>query len=223
MPASALARLRDAFSFVELPVKMTLERRNMPLEHVYFPTSGIVSIVSSEKGGLNIEAALVGREGMTGLPLVLGDDRSAAEVIMQVPGAGWRLEARALGQLMEDRNCRDRLSRYVHAVMIQIQGTALAYGRGTLTSCLARWLLMCHDRVQGDELPLTHEFMALMLGVRRSGVTVALHDLEGRGLIRSLRGRVLIRDREGLMAVTGGLYGGPEAHYRRLMSQDQPA
>ena len=219
MPAGIRAEFREALSFVDLPARLMLERRDRPIEHAYFPTAGIASIVSSEKGGLNIEAALVGPEGMTGLPLILGDDRGSADVMMQVSGMGWRIEAAALSRLLENRACRDRLLRYVHTVMIQIHGTALAYGRGKLEIRLARWLLMCHDRISGDEMELTHEFMALMLGVRRAGVTVALHELEGRALIRSTRGRVLIRDREGLEAVTGGFYGGPEAHYRRLLPE----
>ncbi|MFT6533703.1 MAG: CRP-like cAMP-binding protein [Limimaricola cinnabarinus] len=223
MPASVQAELRASLSFMELPARMSLERRDRPVEYSYFPTSGIASIVASERGGLNIEAALVGREGMTGLPLIFNDDRSTSDVMMQVGGTGWRIEAEAMRRLMDDPACRDWLLRYAYTVMVQIQGTALAYGRGKLEIRLARWLLMCHDRTNGDELELTHDFMALMLGVRRAGVTVALHELEGGALIRSTRGRVLIRDREGLMEVTDGFYGGPEAHYRRLLPENQTA
>ncbi|MGR3631928.1 Crp/Fnr family transcriptional regulator [Limimaricola soesokkakensis] len=219
MPAGTMSGLRRSLSFVDLPARTQIEWYDRPLEYAYFLTSGIASIVSNENGGLTIEAALVGREGMTGLPLVLSDGRSSSDVIMQVAGTGWRAEAEAVRHLMKDGACRDRLLRYVNTVIAQIQGTALAYGRGKLEIRLARWLLMCHDRVAGDELELTHDFIALMLGVRRAGVTVALHELEGRALIRSTRGRVLIRDREGLLDVTNGFYGGPEAHYRRLLGE----
>jgi hypothetical protein len=106
------------------------------------------------------------------------------------------------------------------AFAIQVAFTALANGRAKLEERLARWLLMVHDRVVGDRIVLTHEYMAVMLGVRRPGVTVALHILEGKGAIRSHRGEVVIKDREGLAAEAGGGYGQPETEYARLLGSE---
>ena len=106
--------------------------------------------------------------------------------------------------------------------MIQTAHTVLAQGRAKLEERLARWLLMSHDRAEGDELPLTHEFLALMLGVRRAGVTMATHLLEGRGVIRATRGQLMVVDRKGLEEIAGGTYGVPEAEYRRLIGPFDP-
>jgi hypothetical protein len=115
---------------------------------------------------------------------------------------------------------RNVLLRYSQAFMIQTAHTALANGRAKLEERLARWLLMAHDRVNGDEVPLVHEFLALMLGVRRAGVTVALHMLEGQALIRASRGKIVVLDRQGLEEAANGLYGVPEREYERLMANN---
>jgi len=110
----------------------------------------------------------------------------------------------------------------VQAFMIQIGQTALANGSHTLEQCLARWLLMCHDRVDGDDLPLVHEFLSMMLGVRRPGVTIAVQTLEATGIIKAKRGHIIVQDRARLEEVAGGSYGVPEAEYRRLFGQLWP-
>jgi CRP-like cAMP-binding protein len=110
------------------------------------------------------------------------------------------------------------LLKFVQAFMVQTAYTATANGRATLTERLARWLVMAHDRVEGDDLPLTHDFLSLMLGVRRAGVTTTLHDLASKGLIGSKRGMITVVDREGLEEVAGGYYGVPEAEWQRLMN-----
>jgi CRP-like cAMP-binding protein len=115
------------------------------------------------------------------------------------------------------RSLTANLLRYVHVFMVQNSQTALANGRGTLDERLARWLLMWHDRINRSELIVTHEFLALLLGVRRQGITVTLHELEGQGLIRAARNRVHILDRDGLRRAANGFYGIPEAEYDRLI------
>jgi CRP-like cAMP-binding protein len=110
------------------------------------------------------------------------------------------------------------LLRYAQAFSVQLAQSALANAQGKLEERLARWLLMAHDRVNGDELELTHEFLALMLGVRRAGVTTALHQLEKRGLVSMARSSVVILDREGLQECSNGLYGTPEAEFERLFA-----
>jgi CRP-like cAMP-binding protein len=119
---------------------------------------------------------------------------------------------------MESVTLRELLLRYVQTLLIQTAQSAVANARYQIEARLARWLLMCHDRVEGDEIALTHEFMAMMIGAQRSGVTVALHILEGAAMIRSKRGRVIILDREKLEDLAGDSYGPAEAEYRRLIA-----
>jgi CRP-like cAMP-binding protein len=117
----------------------------------------------------------------------------------------------------EDAAIRDLLLRYIHCSDMQLAYSALANARYSLHERLARWLLMCHDRIDGDDLPLTHEFLALMLGVRRSGVTEQIHILEGNHSIKATRANIRILDRTKLEQVAGGCYGVPEKEYRRLI------
>ena len=205
---------------VTLDRRLVMEMPGEPVAHVYFPLSGIGSGVTVGWRHLDqrIETNLFGREGMSGLAVVLCADRGQNEVYVQLPGDGLRLEARDLRHAMDERpSIRAALLRYVHVAQIQTSFTALSNGRDRLETRLARWLLMAHDRVDGNELALTHEFLALMLGVRRAGVTVATHDLEGEGLIRAERGVITVLDRAGLDAVADGSYGAPEAEYERLI------
>lgn len=213
-----LGHLAPEMEPVELPVKAVLQGPDAPLEHVYFPGTGIGSVIAIGTDGQRIEAGLFGRDGMSGLPVVWDDDRSPHEVVMQVPGTGHRLAADALREAMAaEPAIRARFLRYGQAFAVQVTLTALANARHTLPGRLARWLLMCHDRINGDAMELTHEFLSVMLGVRRSGVTVAIHELEGRGYITATRGRLRILDRGGLEALAHGIYGVPEAEYARLL------
>ena len=204
---------------VELASHDLLEHANQPIEHAFFPESGLASVVAIGNGDRRVEVGMIGSEGVTALMVVLGDDRSPHETMVQVPGAAMRLSAPDLRGAMEaSPTLRNLLLRYSQAFLIQTSHTALANGRATLEERLARWLLMSHDRIEGDELPLIHEFLALMLGVRRAGVTVALHILEGQALIRSSRGKIIVLDRKGLEEAASGLYGVPEREYERLMA-----
>jgi CRP-like cAMP-binding protein len=165
------------------------------------------------------EVALVGREGMTGLPVVCGADRSPCEIFIQVEGVGQCITAQNLRQVMGQSVTLLRcFLRYAHVFTVQSGYTALANERGTIEERLARWLLMTRDRVDGDDMVLTHEFIALMLGVRRAGVTTALGGFESRGLIEAARGCVTIMDRDGLEETANGLYGPPEAEFERMFA-----
>jgi len=160
---------------------------------------------------------------MTGLPIVMGDDRAPHEIVIQVAGEGLRMETGDLQTLLAERpGIRSLALAYVHAFHIQVAGTALANGRQKLEHRLARWILMSLDRLEGNEVPLTHEFVAVMLGVRRPGVTLAMHMLEDKGLVRSTRSRILVMDRDGLEALANGFYGVPEREYRRLIGEPSP-
>ncbi len=215
-----LGHLAPELEPVELPVRMVLHAPGEPMEHVYFPGSGIGSMIAIGTDDQRIEAGIFGREGLSSLAPVMGDDRSPHEVLVQVAGAGHRIGTDALREAMAaEPTIRDRLLRYAQAFAVQVAHTALANGRYPLQPRLARWLLMCRDRIDGDQLDLTHEFLSVMLGMRRAGVTVATHELEGRGVIRATRGRIRILDRAGLEALAHGIYGVPEAEYARLVGQ----
>lgn len=203
---------------VDLQHRQPIEAAHKPIEHVYFPTRGIISIVAKSPDGQQIEAGVVGREGMSGLAVVMSNHRSPNDAFVQVAGSALRMSADDLRvSLGESERLRQLAQRFVQVFMTQIAQTALANGRAKIEERLARWLLMAQDRLDEGTLQLTHEFIALMLGVRRPGVTDALNDLEGKGLIRSSRGLVRIVDRVGLEAAAGGIYGVPEAEYKRLI------
>ena len=148
---------------------------------------------------------------MTGIPIVLGNDRSPHETFMQVAGDGMRITADKLRTaISQSRSLERALLGFAHAFLNQTSSTALANGTATLEERLARWLVMANDRLEGNEVPLTHEFLSLMLGVRRAGVTVALNYLEQRALIRLARKQIVITDRKGLEAAANGSYHRPE-------------
>jgi len=218
LPKKDWRKIAPRLETVTLTQRQSLEEADTPIEHVYFPTSGIVSIVAKAPGVRHIEAGVVGREGMTGFPIVMSDHRSPNDTFVQVAGEGYRLTSDSLREaLAESDALRQLAQRFVQVFLTQVAQTALANGRAKIDERLARWLLMAHDRLDNDELQLTHELISLMLGVRRPGVTDALNNLEGKGLIRSSRGAVRIVDRKGLEALAGGLYGVPEAEYKRLI------
>lgn len=202
---------------VDLPLRKKLEIRGKPIEHVYFPESGFASVVANGSGRRSIEVGLIGREGMTGLPIIMGTDRSTNETFIQGAGAGLRLSVANLRKRMGLGSSMHRhFLLYAHAFSVQTTFTAIANGRSQIEERLARWLLMARDRVDSDELGLTHEFLSLMLGVRRSGVTVALQILVKRGIIQAHRGGITILDRESLEEISNGSYGQSESEFKRL-------
>lgn len=218
LPPRDRARLRDEVEFVKLDTWQVLEAPTRPISHVYFPTSGLVSVVGTSGDLHRIEVGMVGYEGVSGLALVLGYDRSSNETVVQADGEAFRLPRVALRRIMRTSpTFSSTMLRYVHAFMMQASQTALANGRARLSQRLARWLLMWHDRLRTPHLTVTHRFLALLLGVRRQGVTLALHELEGQGLIRGTRNLVTILDRDGLLALAGGFYGVAEAEYEAMI------
>jgi CRP-like cAMP-binding protein len=217
--ASDFDLLEPNLTTVSLMVRKDIERPNRRIEAIYFPESGIVSVVAVQKK-TEVEVGLIGREGMTGLPIVLGDDRTPHSTYVQVAGAGQCIPALDLASALgTSRSLRDLLLKYVQAFGVQTTHTAICNARSRLDQRLARWLLMAHDRLDTNLLPLTHEFLSLMLGVRRAGVTEALHMLKTRGLIANGRSQITVRDRKGLERVAGQAYGIPEAEYRRLLGR----
>jgi len=194
---------------IDLPVRKQLEERNKRVAHVYFMESGFASVVAN--GQRNIEVGIIGREGMSGLSVVLGsNDNPTNETYIQSAGQGLCMAAGPLRDAIgASVSLHQVMLTYVHTFLVQTSQTALANGRSKMEERLARWLLMAADRVEG-ELALTHEFLSIMLGVRRSGVTTALQELERTGLISHRRGFVTILDREGLMEQSNGTYTPPQ-------------
>ena len=212
------AALRPLLHPFRMELHDVFETPDAPITRVCFPESGIVSVVAASDTEHRIEAGLIGYEGMTGTAVVMGDDRSPHECYVQVAGDGHWISAGDLRRLLETHEAIQRtLLLYVQTFAIQTAQTAVANGRARLDTRLARWLAMAQDRLHSPELPLTHEFLSLMLGVRRAGVTDALHQLEGDGVVRSRRGVVLVRDRGRLEALASTSYGVPEAAYRRML------
>lgn len=203
----------------DLPVGFDVELRGERAQHLYFIETGVVSIVATNGSGEQIEIGLIGREGITGIAVILGDDVANHSAYMQIQGHGYRVPAVViLDAFRRSTALRDRLARFAHTLMIQTAHTALANGRANLVERLSRWILMAHDRVDGNTIPITHDFLALMLGVRRAGVTVALHELEGHRLIRAIRGQITVLDRAGIEKLANGFYGEPENEYLRLVA-----
>lgn len=209
---------RAAFPAVLKP-RQCIEAANRPAREVYFPYRGIVSVVAlSSNRQHQSEVGLIGPDGMTGLAVVMGASGTPYEVAVQIPGEGLGIAAADLARaLAESPTLGAVLARYVHVFTVQAAHTALANARGTLEQRLARWLLMAADRMPGRVLPMTHEFLAFMLGARRAGVTVALHALAARGHIALSRGAIAITDRAGLERCSDGLYGTPERELDRLL------
>ena len=195
---------------VDLPVFTQLETGNRRIDTVYFPERGLASVVAGPDQQ-QIEVGIIGREGMTGLAVVMGRDRSPFNTYVQVAGAGQRISTAKLRSAM-DRSVRlhRSLLRYAHFYLTQTAHTALANARSKNTERLARWLLIADDRIDGGELPLTHKLLSIMLGAKRPGVTLAVRLLERQGLIKARRGVITIVDREGLVRFSNGAYLPPE-------------
>lgn len=203
---------------VELPVRSLLEIPNQPIEHVFFPESGIFSVVVSCPKRREIEVGIIGREGMTGLAVVLGDGRGTSKTFVQVAGESSRIGADELRCEIEKHPSIQRcFLKYAKAMLVQTSYTALANGRANLEVRLARWLLMCLDRTDATGIPITHECVAVMLGVRRAGVTEALGAFQREGLIECARGAMCVLDRAGLEKIADGVYGVPEAELSRML------
>lgn len=192
---------------------------NEVIRQVYFLEGGIASIVSIRPDSGRTEVGIFGREGMSGMNVAMGIDRSPHETFIQVNhSTALRIDTVRLREAMaQSQSLSALLMAYVHVMMIQTAACAVGNAHHLIEARLARWLLMCHDRVDGNEIHLTHDFMAMMIASQRSGVTITLHVLEGIGAVRAKRGRVIILDREKLEDLAGDAYGEPEGEYRRLI------
>ena len=187
--------------------KHVVFEKDKPISHVYFPTDGVISLVAPLDGGLNVEIATVGREGMVGLALFLGTETMPFRAFGQIAGVALRLEAAAFRAEIERSVALVRiLNRYTQALLTQIAQSAACNCVHSVEKRCARWLLQTHDRLEADHYLLTQEFLAQMLGVRRASVSEAAGGLQKAKLIRYTNGRLTILDRRGLEVVACGCY-----------------
>lgn len=219
LPSEELRRLQGSLEPVTLNVKDVLVQPDVPIAYAYFVERGMASVVTIGEAGRGVEVSCVGREGMAGLPLLFDLDSTPLTTCVQIAGSAFRIAKADLKEAMDaSASLRLKLLRYSHATMLQAAEAAHGFGLYTISQRLARWILLAHDRTDGDDILLTHELLALMLGVRRSGVTDAVAILEGEGMIKGLRAQIIVRDRAALIQRAGGCYGRSEAEYARVMA-----
>ncbi len=212
------ARLKPHLRLENMRLQKSLYRASEPITKAYFPVSALLSLISLLEDGTLTEIALVGNEGMMGLPIIWGGGCTPNHAIVQFPGDVWVLDAEVL---TEEFNRHGELSRvlflYMQAVFTQVAQNAMCNRQHTTEERLARWLLSVQDSVQKDELTLTHDFMAKMLGIRRSGITVSAGILQQAGMIRYTRGRLAILDRPRLEETACECYSLVQSEYHRLL------
>jgi CRP-like cAMP-binding protein len=212
------AHLEPQLDAVELPFDQTVHAADGPVDAVFFVETGMASMIVVLEDGEQVEAGLAGPEGLIGLPLVYGNSHALLEARVQVEGSALRIGATAFRAEMERSGAlRGLLLRYALAFHAQVALTAACNVRHAIEQRLARWLLDAHDRARSDEFSMTHEFLSLMLGVRRPGVTIAAGMLQKAGLIRYGRGRMTIVDRPGLEAASCECYHTVRHEFARLL------
>lgn len=217
LPQQDFERIAKELEYIELPRGTTLARIGEPIEQVYFLTSGIGSLVTTMPDGRRAEAGIFGFDGYVPTTAIAEVETSSHDVWMQVAGDAYRMEYRSFRAAMDTKNFSKLVIRCIEAFSVQLSHTAVSNAVHDVNHRLARWLLMCHDRVTGNEIGLTHDFIATMLAVRRPSVTTSLHILEGHGFIKAERGLITIRNRVALEEFAQDAYGKPESEYRRLM------
>ena len=224
LPSAELDVLQPYLERVELEQREALFEPEVPIAFVYFPETAVVSLVNVLHNGGSVEIGTSGREGMAGLPVFLGEDSGTTRGFAQIPGTAMRIQAAEFARLAASSGpFHALLLRYTQAFLTQVAQTAACNGAHLLEQRCARWLLMTHDRVVGDEFPLTHEFLAFMLGVRRAGVTLAMGGLQDAGLVRYVRGHVTVVDRAGLERASCECYAVVREQYERLFRRVSPS
>lgn len=207
LPAADAAGLRPYLEPVELATEQILYRPGDTITAVYFPRTAAVTVLTALADGVLVEAAMVGREGMVGLPAFLGDDVSRALVLCQIPGDAWRMDTEAFRAVVDVTHpLHPRLLRYTAMRLVQVAQIAACNRRHAVVARCATWLVLAADGVGSEAFPITHRFLALVLGVRRATVAVAAAALQRAGLIRYRAGHLVIVDRPGLEAAAGECY-----------------
>jgi CRP-like cAMP-binding protein len=209
--------LRPYLSACALSARQLVQTAGEAITCVYFPMEGLISATAGVRRGRQSEIGLVGRDGFSGCSVILGEERAPIGMCVQVGGRALKIAAKDLTHAMEkSESLRFALHRFLATFMAQAAYTALANSDGTISERLSRWILMAHDRLGGDAVPVTHEAVSIALGVRRAGVTVGLNRFAGMGAIDIQRSHLKILDRLLLERHAGGLYGAAEAEHYRL-------
>ena len=218
LPDAEWQRWQLHLEWVDLPLGLVIYESGRTLSHVIFPTTAIVSLLYVMEDGASAEIAVVGSEGVVGISLFMGGETTPSRAVVQSAGRGYRLSARVIkDEFSRSGPVMHLLLRYTQALITQMAPTAVCNRHHTLDQQLCRWLLLSLDRLSGNELVMTQELIANMLGVRREGVTEAALKLQAAGLIRYARGHITVVDRPGLEARTCECYGVVKKEYDRLL------
>jgi CRP-like cAMP-binding protein len=211
-------RMRQYLKPVALKYRQVLYEPDVPIKDVYFPTTGVVSIVHTMRDGSAAEVGTIGNEGVVGLPILLGDAQAPTGAYVQVPGSGLQLAADLFRQQLAGSGSMPAIMlRYTHAFFNQVALSAACNNFHSVEQRCCRWLLMTHDRVQSDQFILTHEFLAMMLGVQRAGVTITAGKLKQDKLIDYQRGHITILDRPALEKRSCECYATGKREFDRLL------
>ena len=217
LPAEERERWLPQLEHVEMPLGQVLYEPGVTLSHVYFPTTSIVSLLYVMENGSSREIAVVGNEGIVGISLFMGGESTPSRAVVQSAGEGYRLSAQTIKDEFNRGPVLHLLLRYTQALITQMAQTAVCNRHHSLDQQLCRWLLLSLDRLRGNELVMTQELIANMLGVRREGVTEGAVKLQKAGLIKYARGRIAVLDRPGLEARSCECYGVVKREYDRLL------
>jgi CRP-like cAMP-binding protein len=199
LPYQEYERIRPHLEFVHLSKRRALYEAGDVITHAYFLNNGVGCLLGITQGGATVEMAMVGNEGMLGVPVVLGADKTPCRIMVQIPGDAMKIRANVIrAEFKRGGELHDLLLSYTHALFTQISQSAVCNRFHTTEKRLSRWLLITHDRVHGDTFHLTQEIISYMMGTPRTGVTMAAGVLQDAGLIRYKRGKITILDRAGL-------------------------
>jgi CRP-like cAMP-binding protein len=216
LPKAEIDRLKPHLSPVTLKVRTQLLDGHAE-QHAYFMETGLASVVLTLANGATVEVGVIGIDGVVGMPMLLGAGKMPGETFIQVAGSAYRIDATLLkAEFERDGKLRSHIQKYVLANLIQSAQYAACNRLHAISERLSRWILTCHDRIQSDRMPLTHEFLGQMLGAPRSTVTLAAGTLHEAGLIDYSRGHVTIKNRQKLEEVTCECYRTVRDEYRRL-------
>jgi hypothetical protein len=211
-------RMLERLTPIELTFDLLLYEARSEIEYAYFPTTAVLSALVVMRSGAMIEVGTVGKEGAVGLPSGPSPGTSPNRIIVQIGGSGLQIDTAALKRLVsDDRELGELFLTYNLAFQFQVSQSVACNGLHQVQQRCARWLLMTHDRVDGDDISLTHEYLAAMIGVRRAGVGEVLQELQHRGLIDNGRHKITILDRKGMEQVSCECYQDVQNEYRRLL------
>ena len=219
-----LRQLSGCLHRVVLRPRQILVEPNLPVRDVYFIENGLTSVISRSKQRRPMEVSMVGRWGLVGLPAVLGTGRSPFRCVVQVPGTALRMNAEDVQRTMREVPAfHQMLMNYVQARMVQQAQITVCNARHRIRQRVARWLLMGLDRLDGTEIPVTHDLLGRMLGIRRAGVTVVISEMETQGILQRGRGQIEIIDRDQLEAAACHCYDFIRREYERLITPNSPS